>query len=215
MAEGWRRVEDVSRTLSLAVQLTDGVVGGRPRGDFRVRVDGVDERPHRNPSGYYLFFDLPPEEVTVTVDGRDRFRDAAESVNLDPTDDDTHDPGDALEVVLEPTAAYPFPSGLTRVRGTVRDTDDTPVPGATVTVADHDRSLETGESGEFFYYFDGVVDDDIVRRDPLPDDPTNVVNRLYRPGGADPTFVVDGPPGHLEQSVEVAVGTLTTWDLTY
>ena len=213
----WRRVAGFSRDLSLAVGVRDGVVGGDPVGDVRVRVEESDERPIRNRSGYYLFFDLPQEPVTVTVDGGDRYRDASTTVTLDPAAADTHDAGEAVEVSLEPTPAYPFPAGLTRVRGTLLD-GETPVGGATVGVTDHPQTVTTTDAGEFVYYFDAVDPADVERVDPDPtdDDPGK---RLYRPSGSDPTFEVsDSPDGSLagfQTSLEVRVGTLTSHDLTY
>jgi len=214
MSEDWRRVEQFTRDLALAVRPVDVVAGGRPAGDLRVRVEGEAERPVRKPDGHYLFFDLPPAEVTVAVDGGDRYRDATKTVTLDPDAEDAQDPGQAVEVSLAPSAAYPFPPGLTRVRGTVRD-GDTPVSGADVSVANVSRTFETTDAGEFVYYFDDVDADDVERWDPDPDDPDNPVERLYKPGGSHPQFVVDGPPGRVRRSVRVEVGTLTTTDLEY
>lgn len=211
MSEGWHLVDDLSRELSLAVEVTDGVVGGRPLGEPQVRVEAADERPFRNRSGSYLFFDLPAGVVTVAVDGGERYRDASTTVDLAADD---FDRGEAVDLTLEPTPAYRFPPWLTRVRGTVLD-GDAPVAGATVTVEDHDRTVTTTESGEYAYYFDAVGADDIERVDPQPADPTNAVTRYYQPGGDHPTFHVDGPPGAFDQTVEVEVGSLTTTDLTY
>ncbi|WP_380677735.1 hypothetical protein [Salinigranum sp. GCM10025319] len=213
----WRRVAGFSRDLSLAVAVTDGVVGGAPVGDVRVRIEESDVRPIRNPSSYYLFFDLPQESVTVAVDGGGRYRDASTTVNLDPAATDTHDAGEAVEVSLEPTPAYPFPAGLTRVRGTLLD-GETPVEGATVGVTGHSRTVTTTDAGEFVHYFDAIASADVewVDPDPTDDEPGR---RLYRPGGSDPTFEVsdspDGSLGGFQTSVEVRVGTLTTHDLTY
>lgn len=213
MPEGWREVSSVSMDLSLAVRLTDGVVGGRPSGMQTVRIEESDEEPIQNASGYYLFFDLPATSLTLTVDGGTQYQDVSTSVDLDPTGG-ARDPGEPKEVTLEPTTAYEFPPGLTRVRGTVRD-DSGPVAGATVLVTDHTRSVETSADGEFVYYFDSVTQADVVRHDPNPKDPANPVERRYKPKGSHPEFVVDGDPGTFSESVVVEVGTLTTHDLVY
>lgn len=207
MPEEWRPVETITQTLALAVELTDGVVGGRPVGDPEIRVAGVDEAPVRNRSGYYLFFGLPAETVTVTVDGGDHYADATASVDLDPDSPTAHDTGEAVEVSLAPTPSYPFPTGLTRVRGTVWD-GDVPVADADVSVDGFARTTRTTDTGEFAYYFDDVDRDDVET-----DAATG--ERRYRPGGDDPTFEVDGTPGTTSQSVRVIVGRLTTQDLHY
>lgn len=211
MSERWQRVDGLTRDLALAVELTDGVTGGRPVGEPSVRVEASDAEPYRNRSGYYLFFDLPEETVTVLVDGGDRYRDATISVDLGAEDFDV---GEAASLTLEPTPAYQFPTGLTLARGTVLD-GEVPVADATVSVADHDRTVTTTAAGEYVYYFDEVSGDDIERVDPEPDDDTNVVTRYYKPDGAHPTFHVDGSPGTFDQDVKVEVGQATVQNLRY
>lgn len=214
MTNRWLRVGEISSELALAVELTDAVVGGSPIGEQQVRVKESDERPIQNRSGYYLFFDLPPQTVTVEVDGGDRYHDESTTVNLDPDGSDTHDPGQAVGITLTPTASYRFPAGMTRVRGTVLN-GDSPVSGATVSVDGYSRTVRTTDGGEYFFYFDDVANDDIERKDPKPDDPSNVVSRYFKPDGSHPTFEVDGPPGQFHQSVKVEVGKLTKANLTY
>lgn len=211
MNEGWQRIDGLSRELALAVELKDPVRGGRPRGDPAVSAAEADDPPYRNRSGFYLFFDLPETSVTVEVDGGDLYRDRSKTVDLTAA---SFDRASAVSVSLDPTPGYPFPAGLTRVRGTVLDGEAT-VAGASVSVENHSRTVETTEAGEFVYYFDDVSQDDIERFDPKPKDDTNVVTRYYKPGGAHPTFHVDGPAGAFDQSVKVEVGQLTTRDLTY
>jgi hypothetical protein len=193
--------------------LYDGVVGGNPIGDEDpvISVVEADERPVRNLSGYYLFFDLPQSEITISVDGGETYRDRTKTVNLAPN---MHDPGDAVELSLDPTTSYPFPPGLTRVRGTVRN-NGTPVPGATVSVTNHPQSFETTEDGEFVYYFNNIDHADIERINPDPSDPNSVARRLYKPGGTHPEFHADGTPGSIQRPIQVEVGTLTTTDINY
>lgn len=214
MSDQWQPATSVSYDLALAVVLTDSVAGGQPSGDPVVRVAESDERPIRTKSGHYLFFDLPEKEVTVTADAGDQYRNATKTADLDPAGG-ARDTGTPFEVPLKPTPAYEFPSGLTRVRGTVLD-GTTPVPGATVSVAvpGHSRTVETTDAGEFVHYFD-VNASTIERYDPDPNDPTNPVERRYKPGGSHPEFTVDGDPGTFTENVVVVVGTCTTYDLNY
>ena len=218
MSERWRKVGEFRNELSLAVGLTDAVTGGQPVGDVDVTITGVDEQPVRNRSGYYLFFDLPAEERTVTVDGGEQYQNASTLVELDPS---SHDPGEATELTLEPTTAYQFPAGVTRVRGTVFEKqpngDLVPVPGADVSVVGHTRTVRTNDAGEFVYYFD-VENVDVVHADTDNDSTTPKV-RVYRPGGSDPEFTFDPDPSDSQSgfsdSFPVEVGRLTTHDLVY
>lgn len=216
MSESGRKVGEFTKELSLAVGLIDSVTDGQPAGDFEVEIDGVDEQPVRNRSGYYLFFDLPAEELTVTVDGGNRYQDASTSEDLS-----THDTGEAVELTLEPTTAYQFPAGVTHVRGTVFEKEPNgelvPIPGADVSVVGPSRTFRTTESGEFVYYFD-VKKDEVVHADIDNDSATPKV-RVYRPGGSDPEFVVDPNPSDsqpgFERSFPIEVGRLTTQDLIH
>lgn len=224
MSEGWRKVDELSRDLALAVRVTDAVTGGQPVGNPEVRIQGVDERPARNLSGYYLFFDLPEEEVTVTVDAGDEYHDASTKADLDPTSDDFQDPGEATGIALEPTPAYQFPAGLTRVRGTLLKTagnQSMPVPGAEITVLappgqnqSDMRTVRTTDAGEFVYYFDDIDSSEVVR--PVVDG-VKKDKRVYRPGGSDPVFEVTagGSLGQIQRSVTVEVGRLTTQNLNF
>jgi len=205
MREGWRRVGGFSHDLALAVELTDGVVGGPPVGDPTVRVDGVDEEPYRKGSGSHLFFDLPPTDVTVEIDGGERYRDTSRTVNVNPGNS-AYDPGTAEEFVLEPTTRYSFPAGLTRVRGRVLQNNQ-PVAGADVSVQGFGRSVPTTETGEFVYYFDGIDHTDVVRDQ-------NTGERYVKPGNAHPVFAVSWSGGGFTQTVTVRPGRLTTEDLT-
>lgn len=208
-------VDEFTRHLTLAVRVTDEVTGGQPVGDPEVQVRGVDEQPTRNPSGFSLFFDLPEEELTVTVDGGDLYHDASEPVDLDPSSPGgARDPGNAVEVSLSPTPVYPFSEGLTRVRGTLLD-GSSPVPGADISVVGNSRTTRTTDAGEFVYYFDDIDSNEIVRADV---DGDNRDERVYRPSGADPVFEVtrsQGQPQTIQRSVTVEVGKRTTRDLNF
>lgn len=203
MPEGWRRVDGFAHDLSLAVQLTDGVVGGRPVGTPTVRIDGVDEVPVTNRSGYRLFFELPPTDVTVRVDGGPRYQNASRTVSVDPSDS-SYDPGTAAEFVLEPTIRYAFPAGLTRVRGRVLENGQ-PVADAVVSVQGFTRSIRTTADGEFVYYFDEIDHTDVVR---------SGGHLSVKPGNAHPVFTVTWSTGGFTQPVPVRAGRLTTTELT-
>lgn len=213
MSEGWRKVDELIRDLALSVHLIDEVTGERPVGKQRVSVAETDERPIRNRSGYYLFFNLPEADVTVEVDSGDLYHDTSTTVDWDPVDREFNS-GNPIELTLSPTVAYTFPEGLTHVRGTVLD-GTTPVGGATVTVSEHARTVESTEAGEFFYYFEDIEVDDIEHEDVSDSDEEADFRRFYRPDGSNPEFEVDGGPGQIQHSFPVEVGRLTTHDLEY
>lgn len=213
MRKGWRKVDELTRDLALPVRLIDEITGDRPVGEQQVSVAEADERPIRNRSGYYLFFDLPEADVTVNIDGGDLYHDTSTTAQWDPVDREFNS-GDPLELTLSPTAAYAFPGGLTLVRGTVLD-GTTHVGGATVTVSGHARTTESSKDGEFVYYFSDIEINDIEHVDVSDPGEEADFRRFYRPGGSDPEFEVDGTPGRIQPSFPVEVGRLTTHDLEY
>jgi hypothetical protein len=177
MADG-ARTDRRETTVRLAVRLVDPVTGGRPRGRPRVRIDGSDEKPIRNPSGYYVFRtpsraasdseyyvdrDRPAGTVTLTVDGDRWYLPERRTVALDDVDPALP----VVEVGLRPSTAYPFPPGTTLVRGVVRDEDENGgagVPGATVRIEGRQPTTETNADGEFVLAVAFDPDDSAVVR---------------------------------------------------
>lgn len=58
-----------------------------------------------------------------------------------------------IRVKLRPRPSYPFPSGTTLLRGTLRDTDGNPISGADVKVLGDTFKTVTMLNGEFVLYF--------------------------------------------------------------
>jgi hypothetical protein len=149
------------------------------------RVNGEDE-PFadpivldivRNPSGYDLCFgprrlDLPPGAYVLRVEGAN-YQPAELGLTFPVTG--------VVPVDLHPGPAYPFPNAgppgkprHTLLRGTVvKAADDTPIAGATVTVAGWPGSCVTDESGQW------------VLPGPAPEQSADVTARL--PGGTTQT----------------------------
>jgi len=166
-------IGSVTARLSLAVQPVDRYTGRSPRGGVEVGLEGVEATPVRNPSGYHVFLDLDPGEVTVVVDGGAAFlnRRVTGVTAIDPSDPATTvDPSDPDTLPLEtielgPAPAYRFPAGATLVRGIVSDPNEVPVSGASVSVVDGEPATTTNEDGEFVLFFDPVLASDVTEVD--------------------------------------------------
>ena len=176
--EAPRTVEHRRRSLAFALRLVDRFTGDQPTGGVAVETASADVTPVRNASGYYLFLDVGGAEVTVTIDGGDRYVDERRRVVLDgptgaasranevPTEDAEEkeatdsgsegppehvvaDPAEPLVVALTPTPAYAFPETTTLIRGHVSDADGDPVARASVSLREIEPVVETTASGEF------------------------------------------------------------------
>jgi hypothetical protein len=139
--------------LSLAVRLLDDFTGAGPRGAVSVAIG--DRTALRKPSGHFLFLDLPPGMVLVTV-APDYY--LAEELTTVVPRPDPRDP--VVEQALVPNRLYPFPRGSTLVRGLVRSTAGDPVAGASVQGVG--RPTRTGTDGRFVAYFTALTEDDVV-----------------------------------------------------
>jgi hypothetical protein len=123
------------RKVSLAVWLIDEVTGQRPTLDVTVRLQGIAQKPVRNPSGYYCFTDLADGDYTLVVKAdpvrSDWFVTTVQDITL-PRPDHLEP---VAEIILRPKLSYPFPNHITLVRGFVTDNAGTePRPLADVPV---------------------------------------------------------------------------------
>ena len=141
--------------LSLAVSLIDDYTGKQPIGRVKVFLAGEDLESVKNPSGYYLFLDLPGGQYQVRVEAEHYFA-GDTTVDLPALDP-------LKEITLIPRPSYPFLSGATLIRGMVCDIEENPVAAAGVEVTDKNISTITTEKGEFVLYFKGLIEEDIIK----------------------------------------------------
>jgi hypothetical protein len=148
----------ITTTLSLAVSLQDDYTGNQPIGGVKVFLEGQDLKSVKNPSGYYLFPDLPGSEYQVRVETQHYFK---EETTMKLPDLDPLNP--VVQVELKPKPSYPFPHGTTLIRGMVQGSDGNTIPGAKVEIMGKDISNETTEKGEFVLYLKGLSEEDIIK----------------------------------------------------
>lgn len=227
-----RAVEHRGRSLDFAVRLVDRFTGDEPSDEVTIEAASIDASPVKNPSGYHLFFDLEPSEVTLVVDGGDRYVDQRRHVVLEPDtaasdasndgESQPHvvtDPSDPIVVSLSPTPAYEFPTTSTVLRGHVRDGDDQPVEGASVSLREFDPVVETTGTGEYALWVPATAEH-VMRRNGgnvvVVDGLTGNGRRAADGGGGtDPTLVVSHPDyGDVAERIEVSAGTRTVCHVT-
>lgn len=223
-----RTLEHRGRSLGFAVRLVDVFTGSEPSGTVTVSLVDGDVEPVRNPDGYYVFFDLPLETVTLVVDGGERYFDERRRIELSSEADEAVDPStvvvedrtEPVVVELTPTAAYEFPASATTVRGHVEDADGDPVEGATVTFREFDVATRTSEAGEYALFVP-VTSECVIRVDGRKwvrvDGDGDAAGRGVANGGTghDPTLVVTHPSyAEVAQRIEVAAGARTVHYIT-
>lgn len=132
--------------LSIAVCLVDDFrPDGEVLGKVRVIIPELKLGAIKNPSGYYIFINIPDGSYTLQIKPEYYIDKEIPDVRLPSSDNPT-------EVKLIPSTLYPFPSGTTLLRGVVKDTGCNPVSDAEIVVASVE-STRTSERGEFVIYF--------------------------------------------------------------
>ncbi len=149
-------------SLSLAVSLTDNYSKQQPIGKVTVSLKDEDYIAVKNPSGFYLFFNLPTTKTYIVQVKSECYFDAESlPLTLLPPDKDNNVVLNSTEIALDPTPAYPFPHGATLIRGMVKDETGNPVPNANVTLVERALSTSTTDRGEYVFYLNKLTSNDI------------------------------------------------------
>jgi hypothetical protein len=151
-------IETRSTKLSLAIFFIDDYTKEEPVGSLNISLKDRDYKAVKNPSGYYLFLDLPDQVYTIQVESDFYF---AESMYVQLSSLTQNNP--TKEIVLKPKPAYPFPNGATLVRGMVLDQTENPIPNATVEIKEKNLKTLTSEKGEYVIYFPDLKANDIIK----------------------------------------------------
>lgn len=144
--------------VSLAVALVDSYTNEQPVGRVRVLLKELSRKGILNPSGYFLFLNVPDGIYTLRVES-EHYLDEELFLSLPSSP-----PGNPLvNIFLQPQPSYPFPPGATLIRGLVRDAVDNPIAGAGVEIVGKNIENRSVENGEFVLYFGALKETDIIR----------------------------------------------------
>jgi len=152
-------IECRTTNLSLAIRLKDDYTKEQPIGPINLSLSDKKRKTVKNPSGYYLFLDLPSETYTVQIKSDIYFD---ENIQVKLSDIDPKKPEE--EIVLKPNPAYPFPNGATLIRGKVVDQANKPIRNATVQIIEKNLNTLTTDEGEFALYFPQLKENDIIKK---------------------------------------------------
>ena len=190
----------------MAINIIDGYTSRQVTGNLDVMLKGhnADTYPLRNPSGYYLFFDIMDKSCIVEVDGGEYYFGEKEKV-VSLNDLDELNP--VVDIYLKPTPSYPFPSNATLIRGFLMDSKGMGVPDAILEIKGRDNRTMTSGKGEFIIFFDGLTKKDVVKTDD---------RMLVKINEKNPIIVFDHPDHKtLTKTVEVVEAVTTMLSITY
>jgi hypothetical protein len=163
--------------------LSDAFTSSRTlQGELQVSLNAKDASFRKDPDGTFVFIDVLapgnytfnvrsvpatpyylPTDIKVTLPFTKATWPAYPDLGLANPDKMLDDPTQPLAyraqrklAALLPSTNYPFPSGATLVRGTVR-AGTTSLAGATVHVTGQTGAYTTGDDGEYVLFFNHVV----------------------------------------------------------
>ncbi|WMW25095.1 hypothetical protein RE474_13585 [Methanolobus sediminis] len=146
--------------FSLVVNLIDDYTTDKIIGNVEVSLKGKRIEPVRNPSGYYIFLDIPKGSYTVQIQGGEYYFDEEEDVKL--TDQDKNP---IINIILKPAPSYPFSTSATLIRGCLQSSKGMGIFEASLKVKERDIETKTTEKGEFVIYFKNLKKDDVTTID--------------------------------------------------
>lgn len=148
--------ERIITKLSLAALPIDDFTGRQTIGEIKLTLG--EKEATKNPSGYYVFLDLPPGNYKLKTQTQYYF-----DQEVDKTLPISISDGPSVPLILKPNPCYPFPERATLIRGTVKDIDGTPVSEAAVRIVGKEMESRTTEKGEFVLYFKTLKEQDIIK----------------------------------------------------
>ena len=196
-------IESSTRKLSLAIYLIDDYTSRGIVNNLDVSIKDSNVKAIRNPSGYYLFSDLPDDNYTVQVNGGEYYFDEEEAVRSDGLDQ----LNPVIDITLSPAPSYHFPSTATLIRGHLKDSKGRGISGAVLRIKGFDAKTRINDKGEFAIYLKGLNKNDVV-----------TVNRkmLVKVNGKNPVLEIKHPDHkNLTKTVEVVEGITTSLSITY
>ncbi len=192
-----------TRKLSLAINLLDDYTSRGVANNLDVLIKGHNVKPIRNPSGYYLFFDLPDDNYTVLVKGGKYYFDE-EKEAVRPDDLDELNP--VMDITLKPAPSYNFPSTATLVRGHLKDSGGSGISGAVLRIKGFDAKTGTNDKGDFVIYLRGLKKNDVVTMDG---------KMFVKVNGKNPVFEIKHPDHkNFTKTMEVVEGITTSLSIT-
>lgn len=148
-------LERVRKRLTIGVMLTDNIGSDKKAiGYVFIEAPGVKREIIKHKTGYFLFIDFPEGNYNLTAGGEYYQQKDFE------VDTSTLQPDQPLvDILLDPKANYPFPDGMTVLKGKIVDTDYKPIFEASISIEGMNESSISEDMGDFFIQFDTIDED--------------------------------------------------------
>lgn len=159
-ADSFMQLEQKIKKPSVVFYLIDDFTGNKPTGNIEVSIDGIDTKPVRNRSGYYIFFGLPEMKLEFVIKA-DGFEEKREKVLI------KKDSPAIKTINLIPLSAYSFPSGSTIIRGTVFEEGTAkPIEGVMVSlnIFGKNKQMATARDGKLVIYLNELNENRTIKR---------------------------------------------------
>lgn len=144
------RLERSITQAAIILYLVDDFTGDAVTGQVKVSLKDYKIKPRRNPSGYYVFTDLASGDYQYAIES-DGFEKFENTVTL--LEDQI--PENAILINLVPLPSYPFPAGVTLIRGTVFEKENQePIKDVSVELKLKGKEVtaKTSDEGQFVFY---------------------------------------------------------------
>lgn len=148
-------LERTKTSLTLAVMLKDDLSPDKKTiGDVFLKATGVRKEIIKHSTGYFLLVNLQDGKHVLTGSGR--FYKPA-NITIDTKSINPKQP--FADLTLAPKSNYPFPDGLTVLKGKIVDAGYMPLSQASIKIKTMPQSATSEEDGGFFIQFAGIDSD--------------------------------------------------------
>lgn len=148
-------LERITTRLSAAISLKDDLSPDKKViGNVSLSVLGRIKPPLKHSLGYYLLIDHAEGKHNITVGG-DFYKEQTFVIDTNALNPKMP----IAELSLNPNAKYPFPEGLTILKGKILDLNGKPIPQATITIRAMTENAVSEDDGSFFILFKKITAD--------------------------------------------------------
>jgi hypothetical protein len=154
--------QNITMRLTCVVALIDAYTGKPPIGAVTFMLEDRRLKVHKTTDNFYYFLNLAGKEFEIHIQTEYYAEAVTEKKTLPRTE-----PRDPIAVTLQPTPAYPFPSGATLIRGMVQNSKKEAVSGARIEI--EGEWSQTTPKGEFVLYFTRLKSNNLLLDSEKPD----------------------------------------------
>lgn len=158
-------LEKVSSSLTLAVMLEDEVMlknkvipDTKAFGNLFLKVEeGTKAITRRSSIGHFLLIDLPKRNQKIScggdyyIQGELNIKYTPEKLYANESLVDLKSP--VASITLSPNSSYPFPEGMTILKGKITDENSKPIHQASITVIEAEETKISEDNGGYFFQF--------------------------------------------------------------